>query len=52
MIKQYILTLEAPDEHLIDTFVNMLNKQAKATEGLTPLRIFVEEDKKDVSKEP
>jgi len=45
MIKQFVLTVEAPDESLIDTFISMLNKQAEATRNITPIKIFVEEQK-------
>ena len=43
MIKQYVLTLEASDEQLIDVFINMLNKQAEATHDISPIKIHVEE---------
>jgi hypothetical protein len=42
MIKQYVLTIEASDEAVIDTFVDLLNKQTKALEGHSPLKIHVE----------
>lgn len=45
MIKQYVLTLEASDEHVIDTFVNMLNKQAESIKDTSPIKIYVEEKK-------
>jgi hypothetical protein len=43
MIKQYILTLEAPDENLINTFVKTLNKQAEAIKDVSPLKIHIED---------
>lgn len=42
MIKQYVLTLEAADETIIDHFVNLLNSQAKALENHSPIKIYVE----------
>jgi len=47
MIKQFVLTVEAPDESLIDMFISMLNKQAEATKNITPIKIFVEEQPKE-----
>lgn len=45
MIKQYVLTIEASDIELIDTFVNMLNAQAEATKDISHIVIHVEKVK-------
>jgi len=42
MIKQFVLTLEAEDEFVINHFVDLLNKQAKALGSSSPLKIYVE----------
>jgi len=47
MIKQFVLTVEAPEEFYIDTFIDMLNRQAEATKDISPIKIFVEEQDKN-----
>ena len=45
MIKQYVLSIESEEEHYIDMFIQMLNKQADAVKDVSPIQIHVEEQK-------
>lgn len=42
MIKQFVLTIEAGDEHVIDMFIEQMNMIAKAIEGKSPIKLFIE----------
>jgi len=42
MIKQYILSIEADDELIIDQFIELLNKQAEGLKNVSPIKIMVE----------
>ena len=43
MIKQFIFSVEAPDEEMIDKFIMIINKQAEALKDVSPIKIFIEQ---------
>jgi len=42
MIKQFIFTVDAPTEEMIEMFIEMINKQAESLKDVSPIKIYVE----------